>query len=140
MPWSASDPSAPPLWRVFWSLFGASNQLLAALTLLGITVWLWQTRRVWWVWVVTGIPTVFMYIMSTWALISITLPKFKGPNGWVFPTDVVPWIGLVLLGLALLMLLEAVIVLLAIGNPPSAKPKTAFATSLASARVGVGER
>ena len=35
-----------PAWRTFWSLFGASNQLLAALTLLGITVWLWRTRRV----------------------------------------------------------------------------------------------
>ena len=43
-----------PVWRTFWSLFGASNQLLAALTLLGVTVWLWRTRRAWWVWLVTG--------------------------------------------------------------------------------------
>ena len=124
----SSAPGAPPIWRVFWSLFGASNQLLAALTLLGITVWLWQTRREWWVWVVTGIPTVFMYIMSTWALISITLPKFMGKTGWILPTDPVPWIGLILLGLALLMLVEAAIVLLALGTPPSPKPKAAFAT------------
>ena len=34
-----------PVWRTFWYLFGASNQLLAALTLLGVTVWLWRTRR-----------------------------------------------------------------------------------------------
>ena len=67
---------APPIWRTFWALFGASNQLLAALTLLGITVWLWKTRRVWWVWLVTGIPTVWMYAMSTWALASMTYPKF----------------------------------------------------------------
>src|SRR5690606_29653426 len=33
-----------PAWRTFWFLFGASNQLLAALTLLGVTVWLWRTR------------------------------------------------------------------------------------------------
>ena len=34
-----------PVWKMFWGLFGASNQLLAALTLLGVTVWLWRTRR-----------------------------------------------------------------------------------------------
>jgi carbon starvation protein CstA len=37
--------NAVPVWKTFWSLFGASNQLLAALTLLGVTVWLWRTRR-----------------------------------------------------------------------------------------------
>jgi len=37
-----------PVWRVFWGLFGASNQLLAALTLLAVTVWLWRTRRRYW--------------------------------------------------------------------------------------------
>lgn len=31
-------------WVKFWTLFGASNQLLAALTLLAITVWLYQAR------------------------------------------------------------------------------------------------
>ena len=65
-----------PVWRTFWFLFGASNQLLAALTLLGVTVWLWRTRRSRWVWFVTGVPTVFMYTMSTWALVKMTLPKF----------------------------------------------------------------
>ena len=37
--------AAQPVWQIFWNLFGASNQLLAALTLLGVTVWLWRTRR-----------------------------------------------------------------------------------------------
>ena len=85
--------AAPPIWRTFWALFGASNQLLAALTLLGITVWLWKTRRVWWVWVVTGIPTVWMYVMSNWALIRIVDKRFeKGVTA-----DAVAWIGVVLL-------------------------------------------
>ena len=57
-----------PVWQIFWNLFGASNQLLAALTLLGVTVWLWRHARAWWVWLVTGLPTVCMYVMSTWAL------------------------------------------------------------------------
>ena len=51
-----------PVWRVFWPLFGASNQLLAALTLLGVTVWLWRTKRSPLVWLITGVPTVVMYI------------------------------------------------------------------------------
>jgi carbon starvation protein len=100
-----------PAWLLFWSLFGASNQLLAALTLLTVTVWLWRTRRQRWVWIVTGIPTVWMYAMSMWALGSMTyaklLPYLKGES----PFDVVPWIGLVLISLALLMLIEAILVI-----------------------------
>jgi carbon starvation protein len=32
-------------WRSFWTLFGTSNQLLAALSLLGICVWLKKSGR-----------------------------------------------------------------------------------------------
>ena len=103
--------NAVPVWKTFWSLFGASNQLLAALTLLGVTVWLWRTRREAWVWLVTGVPTVFMYVMSTWALASMTLPKFRTANGFALPADPVPWAGLVLLSLAAVMLVEAIRVL-----------------------------
>ena len=107
-----------PVWMLFWNLFGASNQLLAALTLLGVTVWLWRTRRAWWVWLVTGVPTVFMYVMSTWALITMTIPKFRNAAGaWTSPEDPVPWIGLVLLALAALMLVEAIRVLMANDGP-----------------------
>ena len=60
-----------------WPLFGISNQLLAALTLLGVTVWLWRTRRETWVWLVTGLPCVWMYAMSSWALVLMTWPKFS---------------------------------------------------------------
>lgn len=93
-----------PAWRVFWDLFGASNQLLAALTLLGVTVWLWRTRRAIWVFFVTGIPAIFMYIMSAWALTSIVQAKFAGGVS----RDPVAWIAVVLLVLAGLMLLEGI--------------------------------
>jgi carbon starvation protein len=110
-----------PVWRTFWFLFGASNQLLAALTLLGVTVWLWRTRRAAWVWLVTGVPTLFMYTMSTWALAEMTLPKFKdaATGRFLAPTDLVPWAGLVLIALAALMLVEAVRSLASAPTPPA---------------------
>ena len=111
-----------PAWKMFWNLFGASNQLLAALTLLGVTVWLWRTRREAWVWVVTGLPTAFMYVMSTWALLTLTLPRFRGPDGLVLPTDAVPWVGLVLLTLAAVMLVEAIRAIAAPPAPPASRP------------------
>ena len=107
--------NAIPVWRTFWSLFGASNQLLAALTLLGATVWLWKTRRAIWVFFVTGIPAIFMYVMSSWALTTIVQAKFsQGING-----DPVAWIAVVLLVLAALMLLEGLVALFRSDDPPA---------------------
>jgi carbon starvation protein len=113
---------APPLFRTFWNLFGASNQLLAALTLLGITVWLWKTRRVWWVWLVVGIPMAWMYTMSIWALGIMTLPKLFSETRPTFLADPVPYIGLILLVLAVVMLLEAIRVLLFSSPAPPVTP------------------
>lgn len=110
-----------PVWLTFWNLFGASNQLLAALTLLGVTVWLWRTYQAWWVWLVAGLPTVWMYVMSTWALCLMTLPKFHANGQWIAPTDPVPWIGLVLIVLAALMLIEALRILSTMGTPRAPK-------------------
>jgi len=112
-----------PVWRTFWNLFGASNQLLAALTLLGVTVWLWQTRRAWWVLIVTGIPTVWMYTMSTWALVALTLPKFYIDGQLVLPADPVPWAGVVLMVLALIMLCEATRVIITTFWQPPSQPR-----------------
>jgi carbon starvation protein len=109
---TVTDPKGNPIpaWKVFWPLFGASNQLLAALTLIGVTVWLWRTYRAPWVWVVMAVPTAWMYCMSTWALLRFVKNGFFTPT-WHFkgiPTDPVPWAALVLVGLAGLLLVEAV--------------------------------
>ena len=114
-----------PAWKTFWSLFGASNQLLAALTLLGITVWLWRTRREAWVWLVAGLPTAFMYVMSTWALASMTLPAFRTADGLAIPRDPVPWAGAVLLSLAAVMLVEAIRAIAGPQGPPTPRPAAA---------------
>ncbi|MEX0610572.1 MAG: carbon starvation CstA family protein [Pirellulales bacterium] len=120
--------AAIPAWKMYWALFGASNQLLAALTLLGVTVWLWRTRRNPLVWLVTGVPTAVMYTMSTWALVKMTLPSFFSASTGRFsvPTDPVPWAGVVLIVLAALMLVEAVRAILGPQSPPPAfKPALA---------------
>lgn len=121
---TATDNAGNPIpaWKAFWQLFGASNQLLAALTLMALTVWLWRTRRETWVWLVTGIPTVVMYVMSSWALIDIVKAKWaKGETG-----DPVTWIATVLVALAGLMLIEAVIALLRT-EPPASQAQPAMA-------------
>ena len=48
-------------WVYLWQLFGASNQLLAALSLLLVTLWLKSTRRNP---AYAGIPMVFMYVTT----------------------------------------------------------------------------
>jgi carbon starvation protein len=107
-PMLGPDGKPVPVWKTFWTVFGASNQLLAALTLLAVTVWLWRTRRVWWAWLVTGVPTLVMYVMSSWALLSIVNGKISA-GAW---SDPVLWVSIVLVGLALLMLIEAIAALL----------------------------
>jgi carbon starvation protein len=54
-----------PAWRAIWPVFGATNQLLAALALLAITVWLKRTGRVW---AFAGIPMAFMLVVTMSAL------------------------------------------------------------------------
>jgi len=99
--------NAIPAWKVFWNLFGASNQLLAALTLIGVTVWLWRTRRSVALLAITGLPAAWMYAMSVWALVRMIVAGFAAKGGGADP---VPWVALVLTGLAALMLAEAVAV------------------------------
>jgi carbon starvation protein len=116
------DGQPMPAWRVFWALFGASNQLLAALTLLGLTVWLWRSERARWVWPVFGLPTLVMYVMSLWALVRIILSNLQKGMG-LTPVLIV---AAILTALALLMLLEAVKAF-AGGRPDSSRPLEAIA-------------
>ena len=52
-------------YRAFWTLFGTSNQLLAALTLLAVTVWLHRTGRRYWY---TLAPMLFVMVVTLWSL------------------------------------------------------------------------
>ena len=50
----------------FWTIFGTSNQLLASLTLVGVSVWLWRTGRP--VWFALA-PAMFMIASTGTALV-----------------------------------------------------------------------
>ena len=65
-------------WVKFWTLFGASNQLLAALTLLSITVWLYQARqRI----AFTLLPMLFVLTITLWALVKLTIANLQAAHG-----------------------------------------------------------
>ncbi len=60
-----------------WPVFGASNQLLAALTLLVITLLLIRKKSKF---MVTLVPMAFMMIVCVWALINLMIANLKDGN------------------------------------------------------------
>ncbi|HOX28846.1 MAG TPA: carbon starvation CstA 5TM domain-containing protein, partial [bacterium] len=97
-----------PAWKYFWSLFGASNQLLAALALLGVTVWAIRGLKNKWIALISGVPMVFMYVACVYALFLLVKGSFFSKGFFALNADPVPWISVILIGLAVLMLVEAV--------------------------------
>jgi carbon starvation protein len=96
---------------VAWPIFGASNQLLAALTLLAVSVWLVKTGRKA---VFVIVPMAFMLAMTLWSLILLSLPLVHAVTyGEALKTDLVisGVFGVVLFGLAIWLVLEAFSVL-----------------------------
>jgi carbon starvation protein len=96
-----------PAWKIFWNTFGASNQLLAALALIGITVWVFKTVKNSKVWLVPFIPAVFMFVASNWSLV---LDVYKG---WVLHKGkvAIPWVSVILIVLSILVAVETYLAL-----------------------------
>jgi len=67
------------MWAKFWTLFGASNQLLAALTLLAVSVWLYRARqRI----AFTLLPMAFVLVITLWALGSLVISSLQLAHGF----------------------------------------------------------
>ncbi|MBN1596081.1 carbon starvation protein A [candidate division FCPU426 bacterium] len=84
-------------WQKIWPIFGASNQLVAALTLLVVSFYLLKRRRPAGL---TFYPAVFMFLTATGALCY---------QGWMFIKQGKPVLGglaLILLGLSFFMIRE----------------------------------
>ncbi len=105
-----TDPTTgavQPAWKIFWVLFGTANQMLAALTLLGVTVWLLRTGKTWWY---TAVPAVFMVGVTMTSLAMFLLKWIdqmsKGekvhPNGPL---------STILFALSVMLVIEAAVVI-----------------------------
>lgn len=94
----------PGSYLEFWTLFGASNQLLAALTLLSITVWLYKARkRI----AFTLLPMLFVLLITLWALGYLVIGNFQASTG--FDVKLINGTAsLVLILLAIYLILTAV--------------------------------
>ncbi len=93
-----TDPQGNPMpvWKAIWPVFGATNQLLAGLTLLVILVWLRKTGKMSFY---VAVPMLFMNVMTVWALTQLI-------SQYGFST--VGIIAMVLFALALVLMVEAV--------------------------------
>jgi carbon starvation protein len=95
-------------YRQFWLLFGTSNQLLAALSLLGISVWLRRgARRTSFV----AVPMAFVLAITVWSLLGQARAAWQvvaasGPR--LDPTTINGAVCVLLLALAGMIVLEAV--------------------------------
>ncbi len=86
-----------------WPVFGSANQLMAAMTLLGITLYLLRKKLRW---LFAFFPMLFMLVVSVWALINLLITNYKTANWMLF------CVGAFLLLMALLLAGFAIRVLL----------------------------
>ena len=99
-----------PAWKVFWTLFGTANQLLAALTLIGVTVWLLRTGKSW---LYTAIPAAFM-VTITFSMLGLILYDWARSFSQVRQQgrfDVNGPLTTILFGLGILLVVEAIFVI-----------------------------
>jgi carbon starvation protein len=94
------DGKAAPAYKVIWPLFGSINQLLAGLTLVGLSLWLARTKKGTALRLAVGVPMVFMMAMTMTAL---ALQIRDATNGALLT------VAVVLLALAAWITVEAVL-------------------------------
>jgi len=91
---------------VAWPIFGTSNQLLASLTLLAISVWMKKSGKNA---LIAIIPAIFMLIMTLWALVLQIIPFIKTFGQAVSPDVIISGIfGIILLILAIWLVIESI--------------------------------
>jgi carbon starvation protein len=94
-------------YRIFWVLFGTSNQLLAALSLLGISVWLRRERRPT---AFTVVPMAFVMVVTLSSLVLQARAAFLSVASrglHLDPASLNGGVSVLLIGLALVLIAEA---------------------------------
>ncbi|MCR6108756.1 carbon starvation protein A [Bacillus sp. A301a_S52] len=89
---------------VLWPLFGTSNQLLAGITLLLVTLWLKRQGRNY---LLTLIPMIFLMIMTVWAMTHQVFIEWSGIAEGEDMNLLLFLLGAIILVFALWILLEA---------------------------------
>lgn len=99
--WNVSDPGSDATRQagwVLWPIFGASNQMLAALTLMVLTLYYWKKKKPI---LPLLIPMVFIMVVTFTVLVSNAI-NFYGHNGILFGLTIL------LMGLIIWMVFEGV--------------------------------
>lgn len=101
--------AGPGGYRTFWTLFGTSNQLLAALTLLAVTVWLERQGKRYWF---TLAPMLFLMVITLWSLVGQALQFTRGalapkPGVPVLPQVANALVAVLLFALTAFLVFEA---------------------------------
>ena len=118
-------------WIYLWQLFGGANQLMAALSLLLVTVWLVSQGKSW---VFAGLPMIFMYLTTVASILitaynlyfNVTIPNIRAGR-------ILPVVGSGLMVLVAILLVMAALFIgvdgwrafLKYRKRPSASPQAA---------------
>ncbi len=94
-------------WKIFWTIFGSSNQLLAGFVLFTISVWLFKLRTKF---LFALIPAIFMLVMSMASLSMIVKPAIVNILSGRFVIAPIDITAIILFGLSILLLTEGVII------------------------------
>ena len=100
----------------YWTLFGTSNQLLASLSLLAISVWLYRSGKRPWFTIVPMLLVMAVTVTSLVILVDDLFASSVGSSAWINGL-----VAAVLLGLATLLVVPAVRVLRQGGPLPPAR-------------------
>lgn len=102
-----------------WPLFGAVNQVLAALALIIITLYLQRLGGL--KWMISGLPAIFMAVMTIWAVI-LNQVKFLGTHNTLLSV-----INICILVIAIWIVIEGVFKFFASTGIPPVEPVEATA-------------
>lgn len=94
-----------PGWKLFWTVFGSSNQLLAAMVLFGLSVWLFKLRMKF---KITLLPSIFMIIVALTSLFLIIKPWLVKIIHGNFSLDPVGLTCIALFILTIFLLIEGI--------------------------------
>lgn len=98
-----------PAWKLFWTIFGASNQLLAGFVLFIVSLWLYRHKMKYYH---ILIATVFMLVTALFSLILLIKPAILNILNGKFAIGPIDITAIILLGLSAVLIVEGIIIFL----------------------------